>query len=87
MKKINPYYRKLSNAIDAAGETGNAEELRRLGEEVHVAMLSGRLTIQETADLTADIDIFNKYADRAVQAEFSAASGFTVHTEETEVLE
>lgn len=54
---INQVYRKLSNAITAAEDTGNVEALLKLEQDVHAGMMLGELSITDAASLQADIDI------------------------------
>ncbi|ANH51088.1 hypothetical protein FDH02_gp12 [Pseudomonas phage VSW-3] len=54
--KVNPVYRKLSNAITAAEDTGNAAALLKLEQDVHAGMMLGELNIHDAAALQADID-------------------------------
>lgn len=54
---INHTYRRISNDITAAEDTGNGGELQELGNTIHSAMMTGKLSITEAASLQADLDI------------------------------
>lgn len=56
-QKVNRVYRKISNDITAAEDTGNGDELQALGSKIHEAMMTGQLSITEAAGLQADLDI------------------------------
>lgn len=54
MKKV---FKQLSNAITAAADTGNADELLQLDDLVDNALARGDINLPEAAELRQDIII------------------------------
>ena len=52
MKKV---FKQLSNAITAAADTGNADELLQLDDLVYNALARGDINLPEAAELRQDI--------------------------------
>lgn len=50
-------FRKISNDITAAEDTGNTGELYALEDVVQANLMAGQLSITEAAELQADITI------------------------------
>lgn len=67
-------FAQISNAITAAEDTGNVQELYQLEDVVATAMMTGRINVVEAAQLQADITIAtdalqrNDYLDEGYSA-------------------
>lgn len=49
-------YKKLSNAIQIAASTGNVAELHEIGEQINTALLTGKISILDSAALQGELE-------------------------------
>lgn len=69
-------YRQISNAISAAEDTGNVEQLNGLHDVIHTGLMTGKLSITDAAGLTADLDIAISALERdEYKGDYAAAEG------------